>query len=102
MKQIHCIFLLFIALAWLLSPASSPAQATDQISSNSATNPLPRDPKWVARHEGFVTQAKQGNIDLLFLGDSITDFWRNRGSNVWNQFYAPLYAANFGISADRT
>jgi lysophospholipase L1-like esterase len=36
------------------------------------------------------------------MGDSITDFWRNRGSNVWNQYYAPLHAANFGISADRT
>jgi lysophospholipase L1-like esterase len=36
------------------------------------------------------------------MGDSITDFWRNRGSNVWNQYYAPQHAANFGISADRT
>jgi lysophospholipase L1-like esterase len=69
---------------------------------NTATNPVPRDPNWVKRHEGFVAQAKQGGIDILFLGDSITDFWRNRGSNVWNQYYAPRHAANFGISADRT
>ena len=72
------------------------------LAENTATNPVPRDAKWVARHEGFVSQAKQGGIDVLFMGDSITDFWRNRGSNVWNQFYAPLRAANFGISADRT
>jgi lysophospholipase L1-like esterase len=63
---------------------------------------VPRDPKWVARHEGFVQEAKQGGIDILFLGDSITDFWRNRGSNVWNKYYAPRHAANFGISGDRT
>jgi lysophospholipase L1-like esterase len=69
---------------------------------NTAANPVPRDPNWVKRHEGFVAQAKQGGIDILFLGDSITDFWRNRGSNVWNQYYAPRHAANFGISADRT
>jgi lysophospholipase L1-like esterase len=69
---------------------------------NTASNPVPRDPNWVKRHEGFVAQAKQGGIDILFLGDSITDFWRNRGSNVWNQYYAPRHAANFGISADRT
>jgi lysophospholipase L1-like esterase len=69
---------------------------------NTATNPVPRDAGWVKRHEGFVAQAKQGGIDILFMGDSITDFWRNRGSNVWNQYYAPRHAANFGISADRT
>jgi lysophospholipase L1-like esterase len=56
----------------------------------------------VQRHEGFVEEAKKGGIDVLFLGDSITDFWRNRGSNVWNTYYAPRHAANFGISGDRT
>jgi lysophospholipase L1-like esterase len=57
---------------------------------------------WMSRHEKFVTQAKEGGIDLLFLGDSITDFWRNRGSNVWNKYYAPRHAADFGIGGDRT
>jgi lysophospholipase L1-like esterase len=68
----------------------------------STTNPVPRDAKWVQRHEGFVQIAKKGGVDLLFMGDSITDFWRNRGSNVWNRYYFPRNAANFGISADRT
>ena len=27
------------------------------------------------RHEGFVERARQGNIDLLLHGDSITDWW---------------------------
>ncbi len=54
------------------------------------------------RHEGFVEQARKGNVEVLFLGDSITDFWRTRGSNVWNHCYAPRHAANFGISGDRT
>ena len=57
---------------------------------------------WMSRHERFVAEAKQGGVDILFMGDSITDFWRNRGSNVWNQFYAPRHAANFGIGGDRT
>ena len=69
---------------------------------NSAIVPVPRDAKWVTRHDGFVEIAKQGGVDLLFLGDSITDFWRGSGKAVWDKNFAPLKAANFGISADRT
>lgn len=95
MKKTYFSLLVTVMLGALLAPLSGLAE-------NTATNPVPRDAKWITRHEGFVSEAKQGGIDLLFMGDSITDFWRNRGSNVWNEFYAPLHAANFGISADRT
>jgi lysophospholipase L1-like esterase len=69
---------------------------------NTAVIPQPRDEKWMARHEGFVQEARKDGIDILFLGDSITDGWRNKGSNVWNKYYAPRRAANFGIGGDRT
>lgn len=49
-----------------------------------------------------MQEAQKGGIDILFLGDSITDKWRLSGSNVWNEYYAPRHAANFGISGDRT
>jgi len=100
MKAIRPLFV----LAALLCAANLFAQdaVTNVVGSNSATNPVPLGAGWVKRHEGFVAQAKQGGIDILFMGDSITDFWRTRGSNVWNQFYAPQHAANFGISGDRT
>ncbi len=55
-----------------------------------------------ARHEGFLQVARAGNIDLLFVGDSITDGWRNRGLEVWDKYFAPLNAANFGIGGDTT
>ena len=51
-------------------------------------------------HESFLDQAKKGNIDLLFLGDSITQGWNNNA--VWKRFYGPRHAANFGIGGDRT
>jgi lysophospholipase L1-like esterase len=61
------------------------------------------------RHAQFLEVARKGDIDLLFLGDSITDFWRlaerngrPAGKAVWDQYFAPLKAANFGINADRT
>jgi hypothetical protein len=54
------------------------------------------------RDREFVDIARKGGIDVLFIGDSITDFWRNRGKAVWDQCLAPLNAANFGIDGDRT
>ncbi len=51
-------------------------------------------------HESFLKRAKEGKIDLLFLGDSITQGWAN--NEVWQRFYAPRDAANFGIGGDRT
>lgn len=69
---------------------------------NTAIEPAPRDEKWVGRHEGFVALAQKGGIDLLFVGDSITDGWRSRGKEVKEREYAPLNAANFGIGGDRT
>src|SRR5579871_711872 len=72
------------------------------VAENTATNPVPRPGEWMKRHEGILAETKKGGINLLFLGDSITDHWRDRGSNIWETTYAPLHAANFGISGDRT
>jgi lysophospholipase L1-like esterase len=55
---------------------------------------------WTQMHEGFLKRAKQGKIDLLFLGDSITQGWGNNA--VWQKHYGGLNAANFGIGGDTT
>lgn len=66
-----------------------------------ATEPRARDD---ARHQSFLEVARAGNIDLLFVGDSITDWWRqaNRGLPVWNEYFGGYKAANFGIAGDTT
>jgi lysophospholipase L1-like esterase len=69
---------------------------------NTAIVPTPRDAQWVARHDSFVQEARKGGIDILFLGDSIIDFWRERGLNIWNKHYASRRVAAFGIDGDRT
>jgi len=86
---------------FLFLSASLPFTA---LAGNSAIVPAPRTAptNWVARHEGFLAEAKQGKCDLVFIGDSITDGWRNRGLEVWNKFYAPRHALNLGIGGDRT
>jgi lysophospholipase L1-like esterase len=62
----------------------------------------PIQPQFAQKHESFVARAKQGNIDLLFEGDSITEGWGTRGKEVWDKYYGNLNAANFGIGGDQT
>jgi lysophospholipase L1-like esterase len=71
-----------------------------------ANVPLARDN---ARHQSFVEIAKAGNIDLLFVGDSITDwfFYGARGGaatggKVWEASFGSMKPANFGIAGDTT
>jgi lysophospholipase L1-like esterase len=66
------------------------------------TVPAAKTDKWLERHQGFLAEARAGGIDVLFLGDSITDGWRSGGRAVWDERFAPLKAANFGLSGDRT
>ena len=59
------------------------------------------------KHEANLEVAKQGNIDVLFMGDSITDFWRNpegtfAGKPVLDKYFGSLKVANFGIAGDTT
>ena len=110
---------LAIALPFLLSalliaqnPAAAPAGAQGAPQRGfggpptPANQPLARDD---ARHKGFLEIAKRGDIELLFVGDSITDWFSNpRGANpatgleVWNANFGQFKPANFGIAGDRT
>ena len=70
---------------------------------NPAIIPVPQNgPRYQAQHQSYVALAQKGDIDLLFVGDSITDFWHTRGKEVWDHYYGNMKAANFGINADRT
>lgn len=88
----------FIAFTTVAQETAAASAKNPAVIPATRTNPT----NWMARHEGFVKQAKAGGIDVLFMGDSITDRWRSVGKNVWNKVYAPLHAANFGIGGDRT
>ena len=55
------------------------------------------------RHEGFVATAKQGNIDLLLHGDSITDWWQQDANlPVFNKYFGHIRTANFAVAGDTT
>lgn len=86
------------------APASKPAVPAQK--ADVAAPKVHANEKIVQRfhemHDKFVLRAKEGNVDLLFLGDSITEGWATKGKDVWAERYAKLNAANFGIGGDRT
>jgi lysophospholipase L1-like esterase len=59
---------------------------------------------WESKHAEFKRHTQQNpNIPIIFYGASWTEYFQNGpGNSVWNQFYAPLGAVNYGIGGDRT
>ncbi len=76
--------------------------AQDTATVSDAVTPSPRAGNWMNRHESMNERVKQGNVDLIFVGDSITQGWEGNGKNVWNEFYGERNAVNLGIGGDRT
>jgi lysophospholipase L1-like esterase len=62
------------------------------------------DKRFMELHEKFLARGKQGQIGLLFLGDSITEGWGRTkdAKDIYDQHYSKYDAANFGIGGDRT
>lgn len=57
---------------------------------------------WMPRHEKVLEQISKGDVDLIFVGDSITHGWAEAGKVYWDKYYAPRSAVNMGFSGDRT
>lgn len=72
--------------------------------SHSAVTPVPREGR---PHERYLSiqekvRANQGKVELVFVGDSITQGWEGNGREVWREYYGDRKALNLGIGGDRT
>jgi len=61
----------------------------------------------MTKHNSLVQQTKtnMANVKAVFVGDSITAGWESSpdwGLEVWNQYYKPKGAFNYGIGGDTT
>jgi lysophospholipase L1-like esterase len=66
-------------------------------------------PWWRARFAAKQAELRNGPVDVLWLGDSITQQFETAGpppwrdfQPVWNRFYAPRHAVNLGFNGDAT
>lgn len=59
---------------------------------------------WIPRHQEKLAElkARSEQIDLVFIGDSITHAWEDRGKREWAKYYAPRGGLNLGYGGDRT
>jgi lysophospholipase L1-like esterase len=79
------------------------AAARAQESKDAAVTPNDRkDSWWQQRHAKVLERNKEGKVDVLFIGDSITQGWEGGGKEEWQKHFAPLHAVNLGFSGDRT
>lgn len=66
-------------------------------------------PWWRARFAAKQAELQAGPVDLVWLGDSITQDFETAGPEpwrdfkpVWDRFYAPRHAVNLGFKGDAT
>ncbi|MEO8048299.1 MAG: platelet-activating factor acetylhydrolase IB subunit [Nitrospirota bacterium] len=85
------------------SPLTLPTfvQAFDRIPA--AVTPVSRSESWwIAQHEHTLARIREGGVDLLMIGDSITQRWAAEGRHVWSTYYGHRRAVNLGFSGDCT
>jgi beta-glucosidase len=75
---------------------------TVEIGKHSAVTPAHRLDWWGLRHQQILERIKEGHVDLIFIGDSITHGWENKGSKIWDQYYGKRNAVNMGFGGDTT
>ncbi|HVG01744.1 MAG TPA: GDSL-type esterase/lipase family protein [Nitrospira sp.] len=95
----HPISLLFVCSVLILAPTTTGAAEQDI----PAIASLPQSADWWnARHADVLLRLQQEHVNLLMIGDSITQGWNGDGQRVWAAYYGHRQAVNLGFSGDRT
>ncbi len=86
-----------------------PGDEESQPGGGSATTPSAgTDSDWIERFNELNARVaqNQGNVDLIWVGDSITHGWEDPdlpgAQAVWDQYYGSRRALNLGIGGDQT
>lgn len=91
---------LTLALSLLIFPAATVLALDRNVP---AVVPAPQTADWwLLQHERNVARVRQGSVDLLMIGDSITQGWSDEGRRVWERYYGHRRAVNLGFNSDRT
>ena len=101
--------ILFMGLLVFGACDRGPSTEGNRAPKHSATIPSKQTASWsykngswqLRRHAALNEIARRGDIDLVFLGDSITQGWEDV-RDVWDKYYSRRKPANFGMNSDHT
>jgi len=95
--------LMLLAVLAASAPAFGARAADSATAERATTKPVPRDKEkwWTDRHDKVNEQAKKGDAELIFLGDSITHGWEGN-KELWEKYFGKYKPINAGFSGDRT
>lgn len=100
-EQLLGYFVPLVVTLEIVIPLPNLTQALDRTPQTAV--PVPQTEFWwTDRHARTLARIRQGDIDLLLIGDSITQGWADEGRRVWHSYYGSRRAANLGFSGDRT
>lgn len=89
-----------LAMASTTLSARQPAEVANRPSPRTVDYDWMSVATWNQKHEANVARAAQGGVDVLLLGDSITEGWNNTA--MMKERFPKLQIANFGIGGDTT
>lgn len=82
---------------------TAPAKLPEPLSATTPDNTrYLNDPKLLLGCEAQLAEFNSTPCDIIFIGDSITANWLTAGNAVWEKYYAPRHALDFGIGGDKT
>ncbi len=76
---------------------------TPPAGANPAASAVARN-DWMQKFQANLDRTRKGGVELLFVGDSITESWKyaTGGLPVFEREYGTTRAASFGVAGDRT
>ena len=95
MRNLHALVLACLAPCLALSALADAPSPLSPISREGTKS-------WKDRYDQQVEQLRNNPCGVLFLGDSITDYWDRDGKQAWDKMFKPYHPCNFGISGDQT
>ena len=101
-RSISLAFVLALSLNTTFAQAPAPKPAAPV---PSPVVPAARTEERIVKRFNELTERvknNQGKLDLLFVGDSITQGWEGNGKEVWQKYYGKKKALNIGIGGDWT
>lgn len=96
-----------LALSVFAVPGQVGAAEPAVVAQSIGQTPMPRNKEYpwmtVTRWQSMVAaqeaRAAQGDVDLMFVGDSITEGWKDP---LWSSYFGQFHPANFGVGGDHT